>query len=161
MPGQRRQVRQHRREQPAAGEHGDLHVRSKNAWLVEAAGKRVFFGADSSNPDIRLYENMGSLMRELDVFCIGMECVGAPYPWLYSGNSKQVQETRKMVELCAGIGIGAESLARSRSGSLSCRKRRTRSPGSAAPSRSARISSLLRSLLFRGAVKRLDTPRNR
>jgi L-ascorbate metabolism protein UlaG (beta-lactamase superfamily) len=152
---------------PFLGEHGDLHVRSKNAWLVEAAGKRVFFGADSSNPDIRLYENMGSLMRELDVFCIGMECVGAPYTWLYgalhtrivskaimnsrrlngsdsrqafdivnlvrprqvfiyalgmepwykylmgidySGNSKQVQETRKMVELCAGIGIGAESL---------------------------------------------------
>jgi L-ascorbate metabolism protein UlaG (beta-lactamase superfamily) len=152
---------------PFLGEHGDLHVRSKNAWLIEAAGKRVFFGADSSNPDIRLYENMGSLMRELDAFCIGMECVGAPYTWLYgalhtrtvskaimnsrrlngsdsrqafdivnlvrpqqvyiyalgmepwykylmgidySGNTKQVQETRKMIDLCAGIGIAAKSL---------------------------------------------------
>lgn len=152
---------------PFLGEHGDLHVRSKNAWIVEAAGKRVFFGADSSNPDIRLYENMGGLMRELDVFCIGMECVGAPYTWLYgalhtrtvskaimssrrlngsdsrqafdivnlvrprqvyiyalgmepwfkyfmgidySGNSKQITESRRMIELCAGIGIGAETL---------------------------------------------------
>jgi L-ascorbate metabolism protein UlaG (beta-lactamase superfamily) len=152
---------------PFLGEHGDLHVRSKNAWLIDVAGKRVFFGADSSNPDIRMYENMGGLMREIDVFCIGMECVGAPYTWLYgalhtrtvskaimnsrrlngsdsrqafdivnlvrprhvyiyalgmepwykyfmgidySGNSKQIKESRRMIDLCAGIGIGAESL---------------------------------------------------
>ena len=68
---------------PFLGEHGDLSIRSKSAWLVEILGKKVFFGADSSNPDTRLYENMSELLSDMDIFCIGMECVGAPYTWLY------------------------------------------------------------------------------
>jgi L-ascorbate metabolism protein UlaG (beta-lactamase superfamily) len=69
---------------PFLGEHGDLNIRSKTAWLIEIDGKRCFFGADSANPDIRLYENLRDVLADLDVFAIGMECVGAPYTWLYS-----------------------------------------------------------------------------
>jgi L-ascorbate metabolism protein UlaG (beta-lactamase superfamily) len=68
---------------PFLGEHGDLNVRSKTAWLIEMDGKRCFFGADSANPDIALYENLKPVLSDLDVFAIGMECVGAPYTWLY------------------------------------------------------------------------------
>lgn len=68
---------------PFFGEHGDLNVRSKTAWLVEIDGRKCFFGADSANPDISLYENLRGVLADLDVFAIGMECVGAPYTWLY------------------------------------------------------------------------------
>jgi L-ascorbate metabolism protein UlaG (beta-lactamase superfamily) len=68
---------------PFLGEHGDLNVRSKTAWLVELDGRKCFFGADSANPDISLYENLRGVLSDLDVFAIGMECVGAPYTWLY------------------------------------------------------------------------------
>lgn len=152
---------------PFLGEHGDLNIRSKNAWLVEVGGRKVFFGADSSNPDIKLYENMRELLSGIDVFCIGMECVGAPYTWLYGAlhtkavsksiknsrrlngsdfrqafdivsllrpkevyiyalgiepwykyfmgidytdDSKQIVESKKMIEGCKSLGIHAESL---------------------------------------------------
>lgn len=86
---------------PFLGEHGDLNIRSKTAWLVEAGGKRLFFGADSSNPDIRLYEHMRDLLSNLDFYCIGMECVGAPYTWLYGALhtksvSKKIKESRRL-----------------------------------------------------------------
>ena len=68
---------------PFLGEHGDLNVRSKTAWLIEMGGKKCFFGADSANPDLSLYENLREVLADLDVFAIGMECVGAPYTWLY------------------------------------------------------------------------------
>lgn len=152
---------------PFLGEHGDLNIRSKCAWLIEAGGRKVFFGADSSNPDIRLYENMREVLSNIDVFCIGMECVGAPYTWLYgalhtkpvgksiknsrrlngsdfrqafdivsllrpkevyiyalgiepwykyfmgidySDDSKQIVESKKLIDGCKSIGIHAESL---------------------------------------------------
>lgn len=86
---------------PFLGEHGDLNVRSKSAWLIESHGKRVFFGADSSNPDQRLYEHMRDILRDIDVFCIGMECVGAPYTWLYGALhtravSKAIKNSRRL-----------------------------------------------------------------
>ncbi len=47
---------------PFLGEHGDLNVRSKTAWLIELEGKRCFFGADSANSDINLYRHMLPLL---------------------------------------------------------------------------------------------------
>ncbi len=38
---------------PFLGEHGDLNIRSKCAWLLDIAGRRMYFGADSSNLDSR------------------------------------------------------------------------------------------------------------
>jgi L-ascorbate metabolism protein UlaG (beta-lactamase superfamily) len=86
---------------PFFGEHGDLNVRSKTAWLIEIDGKKCFFGADSANPDISLYENMKDVLAGLDVFALGMECVGAPYTWLYGALHtkmvpKAVRESRRL-----------------------------------------------------------------
>jgi L-ascorbate metabolism protein UlaG (beta-lactamase superfamily) len=86
---------------PFFGEHGDLNVRSKTAWLVEMDGRKCFFGADSANPDISLYENLREVLADLDVFAIGMECVGAPYTWLYGALHtkmvpKAIRESRRL-----------------------------------------------------------------
>ncbi len=86
---------------PFLGEHGDLNVRSKTAWLIELEGKRCFFGADSANPDISLYTHMKDLLSDLDVYAIGMECIGAPYTWLYGALHskivpKSVKESRRL-----------------------------------------------------------------
>jgi L-ascorbate metabolism protein UlaG (beta-lactamase superfamily) len=68
---------------PFLGEHADLNIRSKTAWLFELAGKKVFVGADSSSIDARLYERMQRVTGNVDLLFIGMECVGAPMSWLY------------------------------------------------------------------------------
>ncbi len=68
---------------PFLGEHGDLNIRSKTAWFVELLGRRFFFGADSSNLDPNLYRHLAGIFGQLDVLAIGMECVGAPYTWVY------------------------------------------------------------------------------
>lgn len=81
---------------PFLGEHGDLNVRSKTAWLIEAKGKKCFFGADSANPDINLYRHMQDLLMDMDVYAIGMECVGAPFTWLYGAlHTKMVPKAIK------------------------------------------------------------------
>ena len=81
---------------PFLGEHGDLNIRSKSAWYVELLGRKFFFGADSSNPDNKLYERLGSMFNDVDVLAIGMECVGAPYTWLYGAlNTKTVSKNIK------------------------------------------------------------------
>jgi L-ascorbate metabolism protein UlaG (beta-lactamase superfamily) len=86
---------------PFLGEHGDLDIRSKSAWLIELEGRKMFFGADSANPDIDLYSHLKPYLRELDVYAIGMECVGAPYTWLYGALctrkvSKAVKDSRRL-----------------------------------------------------------------
>ena len=81
---------------PFLGEHGDLNIRSKSAWYIEAFGKKCFFGADSSNPDPNLYERLGKIFTDLDVLAIGMECVGAPYTWVYGAlHTKKVPKAIK------------------------------------------------------------------
>lgn len=81
---------------PFLGEHGDLNIRSKTAWLIELEGKKCFFGADSANPDINLYQHMQTFFSDIDTFAIGMECVGAPYTWLYGAlHTKMVPKAIK------------------------------------------------------------------
>jgi L-ascorbate metabolism protein UlaG (beta-lactamase superfamily) len=86
---------------PFLGEHGDLNIRSKAAWYIELAGRKFFFGADSSNLESRLYERLSRRFRDLDVFAVGMECVGAPYTWLYGALttrtvSKNIKDSRRL-----------------------------------------------------------------
>jgi L-ascorbate metabolism protein UlaG (beta-lactamase superfamily) len=86
---------------PFLGEHGDLHIRSKSAWYVELLGRKFFFGADSSNLEGKLYEKLGAIYRDFDVLAIGMECVGAPYTWLYGALTtrtvgKNVKDSRRL-----------------------------------------------------------------
>lgn len=68
---------------PFLGEHHDLSIRAKNAYLIKAKGKQLFFAADSTNLDNRLYENIHSIVGDVDVAFIGMECNGAPLSWFY------------------------------------------------------------------------------
>lgn len=68
---------------PFLGEHADLDVRTKAAWLVEAEAQRLVFAADSNNLDPQLYERLRPLVGRLDTLFLGMECKGAPMSWLY------------------------------------------------------------------------------
>ena len=86
---------------PFLGEHGDLNIRSKSAWLVELGGKKQFFGADSSCLDKNMYMHLKKIVGEVDILAIGMECVGAPYTWLYGALysdkvSKNIKDSRRL-----------------------------------------------------------------
>ena len=68
---------------PFLGEHGDLDIASKAAWLVELDGRRVLFAADSRNIDPELHRRVHERLGPVDVLFIGMECDGAPVSWIY------------------------------------------------------------------------------
>ncbi len=86
---------------PFLGEHGDLNIRSKSAWFVEIHGKKIFFGADSSNLDPHMYKHINAVIGDVDILAIGMECVGAPYTWMYGALntqkvSKNIKDSRRL-----------------------------------------------------------------
>ncbi|MCU1349686.1 MAG: tyrosine beta-hydroxylase [Acidobacteria bacterium] len=86
---------------PFLGEHGDLNIRSKTAWFFEIHGKKIYAGADSSNLEPRMYQHIHEITGDLDVLAIGMECVGAPYTWLYGALtteavSRKIKESRRL-----------------------------------------------------------------
>ena len=68
---------------PFLGEHGDLRVRAKLAYLVELGGVSCVFAADSNNLEPRLYEHVREIAGPVDELFLGMECDGAPQSWLY------------------------------------------------------------------------------
>lgn len=68
---------------PFLGEHGDLNVRTKNAYLVELNGKSLYLAADSNNLEPALYDHIHAISGDIDVLFVGMECDGAPMSWLY------------------------------------------------------------------------------
>lgn len=68
---------------PFLGEHGDLDIRSKAAWLVELGSNRLLFAADSNNLDPILYDRLRQLFGDIHTLFLGMECVGAPFSWTY------------------------------------------------------------------------------
>ncbi len=67
---------------PFLGEHGDLNIHSKLAYLVELAGRSLVMAADSNNIEPRLYENLLPITGPVDVLFIGLECEGAPLSWI-------------------------------------------------------------------------------
>lgn len=86
---------------PFLGEHGDLNIRSKTAWYFELYGTKIYAGADSSNLEPRMYQHIHNITGDLDVLAIGMECVGAPYTWLYGALttdtvSRKIKESRRL-----------------------------------------------------------------
>jgi L-ascorbate metabolism protein UlaG (beta-lactamase superfamily) len=86
---------------PFLGEHGDLNIRSKSAWLVELKQQKIYAGADSSNLEPKMYQHLQRLVGDLDILAIGMECVGAPYTWLYgalttSPVSREIKHSRRL-----------------------------------------------------------------
>jgi L-ascorbate metabolism protein UlaG (beta-lactamase superfamily) len=68
---------------PFLGEHGDLNVRNKIAYLVKLRGKSVMCIADSNDIDPPLYERIHGVTGDVDVLFTGMECEGAPMSWMY------------------------------------------------------------------------------
>lgn len=86
---------------PFLGEHGDLNVRSKTAWFIELCNKKMFLGADSSNLDPTMYKHIERVLGKVDILALGMECIGAPYTWLYGALhskpvSKAIKQSRRL-----------------------------------------------------------------
>ena len=79
---------------PFLGEHGDLSIKSKAAYLIQANSNKCLFAVDSNNIDNTLYEHIYSLYGTIENIFIGMECQGAPMSWLY-GALMQKQLSRK------------------------------------------------------------------
>ena len=68
---------------PFMGEHADLNIKTKIAYLVALGGKKIMCAADSNNIEPKLYEHVRDAIGEVDVLFLGMECDGAPLTWLY------------------------------------------------------------------------------
>jgi L-ascorbate metabolism protein UlaG (beta-lactamase superfamily) len=68
---------------PFFGEHADLDILSKMAWLVKIGPHALLFAADSCNIEPRLYELLHAEVGDVDALFLGMECDGAPLSWLY------------------------------------------------------------------------------
>jgi L-ascorbate metabolism protein UlaG (beta-lactamase superfamily) len=68
---------------PFFGEHCDLSIRTKMAWLVELEGHKLLFAADSCNIEFKLYEHIRREVGDLEGLFLGMECDGGPLSWLY------------------------------------------------------------------------------
>jgi L-ascorbate metabolism protein UlaG (beta-lactamase superfamily) len=68
---------------PFLGEHSDLNIPTKMAWLVSVNSRTLLFAADSCNIEPRLYQLISKQCGRLDALFVGMECDGAPLSWLY------------------------------------------------------------------------------
>lgn len=68
---------------PFFGEHADLDIMTKLAWLVRIGPHSLLFAADSCNIEPHLYEHLHREIGNVDVLFLGMECDGAPLSWLY------------------------------------------------------------------------------
>jgi L-ascorbate metabolism protein UlaG (beta-lactamase superfamily) len=68
---------------PFLGEHADLDIQTKLAWLVKIGPHRMLFAADSCNIEPYLYQHLHEHVGDVDALFLGMECDGAPLSWLY------------------------------------------------------------------------------
>jgi L-ascorbate metabolism protein UlaG (beta-lactamase superfamily) len=68
---------------PFLGEHGDLDIRTKLAYLARVAGHSLLFAADSCNISPPMYKHIHAATGDVDVLFVGMECDGAPMSWIY------------------------------------------------------------------------------
>ncbi|MCC5626532.1 thioester reductase domain-containing protein, partial [Nostoc sp. CHAB 5715] len=82
---------------PFLGEHGDLNIGAKAAYLVNLKGRSILCAADSNNIDPQLYTHLHQIFGDIDVLFIGMECDGAAYNWAYGALLTQ-QVPRKIAK---------------------------------------------------------------
>jgi len=68
---------------PFLGEHGDLNIRTKTAYLIKLQEKSVVCAADSNNIEQTQHEHLHEATADVDVLFLGMECNGAPLNRLY------------------------------------------------------------------------------
>lgn len=67
---------------PFLGEHNDLPF-AKSGYLIRAGKEKILFAADSNCLDKRMYENLCQDVGPVQTVFLGMECIGAPLPWVY------------------------------------------------------------------------------
>jgi L-ascorbate metabolism protein UlaG (beta-lactamase superfamily) len=77
---------------PFFGEHADLDIMTKLAWLVRIGAHSLLFAADSCNIEPQLYEHLHREFGDVDALFLGMECDGAPLSWLYGPLLTQMLE---------------------------------------------------------------------
>jgi len=80
---------------PFLGEHGDLNVLTKSAYLLRVNGHTLMFAADSCNISPKMYEHIHRELGDVDALFVGMECDGAPVSWIYGPLLTQRLERNK------------------------------------------------------------------
>lgn len=80
---------------PFMGEHCDLDIRTKMAYLVKNSRNSLLFAADSCNIEPAVYKHIQREVGDLDALFLGMECDGAPLSWLYGPLLSQPLEREK------------------------------------------------------------------
>lgn len=68
---------------PVLGEHADLDVSAKRAWLVKMEGRSFVLAADAANLEPALLRHALWDVGPIDALFLGLECDGAPLSWLY------------------------------------------------------------------------------
>ena len=68
---------------PFLGEHGDLDIAAKFAYLFRIGGTSVACAADTNNIEPAMFRQVRELVGPIDTLFLGMECDGAPMSWLY------------------------------------------------------------------------------
>jgi L-ascorbate metabolism protein UlaG (beta-lactamase superfamily) len=86
---------------PFLGEHNDLNIRAKLAYLVRIGKHALAFAADSCNLEPLLYEHLHREIGDVTALFLGMECDGAPLSWLYgplltSTIDRGIDESRRL-----------------------------------------------------------------
>jgi L-ascorbate metabolism protein UlaG (beta-lactamase superfamily) len=86
---------------PFLGEHADLDIRTKLAYLIKTQRHTVMFAADLCNIEPQLYRHISQDIGSIDVLFVGMECDGAPLTWLYGplllkAVDRAVDQTRRL-----------------------------------------------------------------
>jgi L-ascorbate metabolism protein UlaG (beta-lactamase superfamily) len=80
---------------PFLGEHGDLNVPTKAAYLLRMGEHKLMFAADSCNISPELYRHVHRDIGDVDALFVGMECDGAPVSWIYGPLLTQKLERQK------------------------------------------------------------------
>lgn len=68
---------------PIMGEHADLDVTAKRAWLIKMDGRSFVLAADAANLEPSLFRHGLWDIGPIDALFLGLECDGAPLSWLY------------------------------------------------------------------------------
>ena len=80
---------------PFLGEHGDLNVLTKSAYLLTMGEHKLMFAADSCNISPEIYRHVHKEVGDVDALFVGMECDGAPVSWIYGPLLTQRLERQK------------------------------------------------------------------
>ena len=86
---------------PFLGEHCDLNVKTKLAYLVRIGRHSFLIAADSCNIEPKMYDYVHDEAGDVDAIFLGMECDGAPLSWMYGPLltkrlERQMDESRRL-----------------------------------------------------------------